>query len=163
LEEAARFWNLNLPAVPDSVESSSQAPTDDDIEEEKTGVAEEFSEGSRAVSHADQEMSAGAPRHSSPSSARKPAVQLPMPYGCTMRVGRRRVAVRRARQVGTAAKRDVGCGGPSHAGRSRRRRQPQGAACSWHVIHQKIQQRWIGMLSMHIATKNRQSKKDRRM
>ena len=105
LEETARFWSLNLPPVPDSVESSSQAPTDEDIEEEKAGVAREFSEGSRAVSHADQEMSAAAPRHSSPSCARKPAAQLPMPYRCTLRVGRRRVAVRRARQVGTAAKR----------------------------------------------------------
>jgi len=129
LEEVSRFWSLNLPLVPDSVESSSQSPTEEDVEEEKAMAGQELCESSQAASHADQEQSAAAPRHSPPSCARKPAAPLPMPYGCTVRVGRRRVAVRRARQVGMAAKRDVGCGGSSHAGRSRRRRQPQGAAC----------------------------------
>ena len=129
LEEVARFWSLNQPLVPDSVEGSSQAPTEEDAEEEKASAGQELRESSQAASHAAEEFSAAAPRHSPSSCARKPAAPLPMPYGCTVRVGRRRVAVRRARQAGMAAKRDVGCGGPSHAGRSRRRRQPHGAAC----------------------------------
>jgi len=126
LEEVTRFWNLK---VLDSVEGSSHAPTEVDADEEKASAGQELCESSQAASYADQELPAAAPWHSPPSCARKPAAPLPMPYGCTVRVGRRRVAVRRTRQVGTAAKRDMGCGGPSHAGRSRRRRQPQGAAC----------------------------------
>jgi len=122
-EEVTRFWSLNLPLVADSVEASSQAPTDEDLEEEKAG--QELCESSRAASHADEDLSAAAPQHSQPSCA-KPAAPLPTPYGCTVRVGRRRVAVRRARQMGMATKRDVGCGASSHASRSRRRRQPPG-------------------------------------
>lgn len=125
-EEITRFWSLNLHLVPDSVEGSSQAPTEADAEEEKASAGQELCESSQAASLADQEMSAAAPGHSSPSCVRKAVAPLPMPYGCTVRVGRRRVAVRRARQVGTTAKRDIGCGGPSHVGRSRRRCQPAG-------------------------------------
>jgi hypothetical protein len=125
-EEVTRFWSLNLPLVADSVEASSQAPTDEDLEEEKASAGQELCESSRTASHADEELSAAALRHSQPSCARKPAAPLPTPYGCTVRVGRRRVAVRRARQVGMATKRDVGCGASSHASRSRRRRQPPG-------------------------------------
>lgn len=142
-EEVARFWSLNLPLVADSVEASSQAPTDlplvadsveassqaptdEDLEEEKASAGQELCESSRAASHADEDLSAVAPRHSQPSCASKPEAPLPTPYGCTVRVGRRRVAVRRARQVGMATKRDSGCGVSSHASRSRRRRQPPG-------------------------------------
>jgi len=130
-EEVAHFWSSNLPLVPDSVEGSSQPLTTEDIEEEKAAVVQEFSEGSQAASYADQKVSSAASWHSSPSCARKPAAQLPVPFGQTVRVGRRRVAVRRARQVGTATKRDIGCGGPPHAGRSRRRCQPQ---VDWHNL-----------------------------
>jgi len=133
-------WSLGPPLVPDSVEGSSQAPTEWDIEEEKATAGQELCESNRAVSCADQEKSAEALGHSghSPTScARKPAAPLPMPYGCTVRVGRRRVAVRRARHSGMAAKRDTGCGGRSHASRSRNRRQPQGAACYSIYCNQK--------------------------
>jgi len=129
LEEATRFWSLNLPLVSDSVEGSSQAPTEEDVEEEKASAIQECCESSQAASYAEQELSASAPGHSPRSCARKAVGPMPMPCGCTVRVGRRRVAVRRAKQVGMAAKRDMGCGGSSHVGRSRRRRQPHGAAC----------------------------------
>lgn len=128
-EEATRFWSLNLPLVSDSVEGSSQAPTEEDVEEDKASARQECCESSQAASYAEQELPAAAPRHSPRSCARKAVGPMPMPCGCTVRVGRRRVAVRRAKQVGMASKRDMGCGGSSHVGRSRRRRQPQSAAC----------------------------------